>query len=543
MDLRPRRSRRPALWLVPPVGTDAARHAIAGSGPLRVGRCPSSDIVLADPAVSREHAVLEWVESIEGGCWRIGDRGSASGTWVNDVALPAGSTLPLRPGDRVRFGPVRFDLAGAPADEAATIVLGIGGAAEPEERITPLAPASLEASHLDAVLAAGAAIHEATDERGVAAAAVQAIAGASGFSDIAFLHATTEAGAPGDGAAVSWRTASGQRPAVGRAVLMRARGGAVSITAPSDAGDMQGTMIRNRLARVVCVPVALGDRLFGFLWLSDAGRSCGAAEPVAAMARAIASTAALALANLERLRTTERLEAEHRAMFDGTMQALIATIDAKDPYTRGHSARVAEFAHLVASRAGLAAADGERARLCGLVHDIGKIGVPEQVLRKPDKLTDAEFATIAAHPVTGHDILRGIPQMADVLPGVLHHHERFDGRGYPHGLVGERIPMIARVIAVADAIDAMTTSRTYRPARPMAAAVEEVVRSAGSHFDPMLARAVGAMDLRELQAIVGLHVFGPGLPGGATLDAAWAAARLPAAVNASAQPDWLRRTA
>ncbi len=542
MDLRPRRSRRPALWLVPPVGSDAGRHALVGTGSLRVGRCPSSDIVLAHPSVSREHAVLEWIESIEGGSWRIGDRGSASGTWVNDVALPAGSTLPLRPGDRVRFGPVRFDLAGAPTDEAATIVLGAGASA-PDDVITPVAPASLEASHLDAVLAAGAAIHAATDERGVAEAAVQAIADASGFSDIAFLHATPEPGAPGDGAPVVWRTAAGHRPAVGRAVLVRARNGPVSIMAPADAGDMRGTMIRHRLARVVCVPVALGDRLFGFLWLSDAGRPRGATEPVAAMARAIASTAALALANLERLRTTERLEAEHRAMFDGTMQALIATIDAKDPYTRGHSARVAEFAHLVATRAGLAAADCERARLCGLVHDIGKIGVPEAVLRKPGKLTDAEFATIAEHPVTGHDILRGIPQMADVLPGVLHHHERFDGRGYPHRLAGEQIPMIGRVIAVADAIDAMTTSRTYRSARPMAAAVEEVVRSAGSHFDPMLARAVGSMDLRELQAIVGLHVFGPGLPGGATLDAAWAAARMVAIPAGADQPGAMRRTA
>ena len=100
--------------------------------------------------------------------------------------------------------------------------------------------------------------------------------------------------------------------------------------------------------------------------------------------------------------------------------------------------------------------------------------------------------------------------MAAVLPGVLHHHERHDGRGYPHGLAGEAIPPLARVVAVADAIDAMTTSRTYRPARPMRDAVAEVLRCAGTHFDPAVARAVGEIDLRELQAIVGLHVFAPG---------------------------------
>jgi HD-GYP domain-containing protein (c-di-GMP phosphodiesterase class II) len=195
-------------------------------------------------------------------------------------------------------------------------------------------------------------------------------------------------------------------------------------------------------------------------------------------------------------------------MFDGTMHALIATIDAKDPYTRGHSARVADFAHLLATHAGLDAAEADQARLCGLVHDIGKIGVSEDVLRKPGKLTDEEFQQIAAHPVIGHDILRGIPRMSDVLSGVLHHHERFAGGGYPHGISGEKIPLLGRLISIADALDAMTTSRTYRGARPMSAALEEITRCAGTHFDPELAKAIVSIDRRKLQSIVGLHVFG-----------------------------------
>jgi HD-GYP domain-containing protein (c-di-GMP phosphodiesterase class II) len=144
------------------------------------------------------------------------------------------------------------------------------------------------------------------------------------------------------------------------------------------------------------------------------------------------------------------------------------------------------------------------------VHDIGKIGVAEDVLRKPGKLTAEEFRAIAAHPVTGHEILRGIPQMSDVLPGVLHHHERWAGGGYPHGIAGETIPALGRLISVADALDAMTTSRTYRSARPMADAVAEIVRCAGTHFDPGLARVVAEIDRRALQAVVGLHVFAPG---------------------------------
>ena len=327
-----------------------------------------------------------------------------------------------------------------------------------------------------------------------------------------------------------------------RSVVARAQFGPVVVSDACDAAAQHQTLAGMQLSRVVCVAVELGDRTYGFLYLADGGAFRAPLEPVAALVRAIASVAALAFANLERLRTTSRLEAEHRAMFDGTMQALIASIDAKDPYTRGHSARVAEFAHLIAVAAGMSPADADRARLCGLVHDIGKIGVPESVLCKAGKLDDEEFRQIAQHPVTGHEILRGIPQMADVLPGVLHHHERWSGGGYPHGIAGEEIPVLGRLIAVADAIDAMTTSRTYRSARPMAAAVEEIVRCSGTQFDPGFAKVVAELDRRALQAVVGLHVFAPGsLPG--LVDAASGAGLPVTAGVLRGQPEAARRTA
>ena len=494
------------LWLLP-----LARHgrdrriALSGPGPWRVGRSTSNDVRLDQPSVSREHAVIEWGESAVGPSWRVIDQGSASGTWVNDVPLRAGNAMPIRPGDRVRFGPVAFEAAGRESpDESADVTR-----CETSPSVHAVDASGIEARHLDAVLAAGGAIHAAFDDASIARAAVEAVARASGFQDVAFVRADPPGGQVD---LLAHASADGRAPRVSRAMLLRARDAA--ITYESGAGiDPTNTMMLHRMARVICVPVLLGDRSFGHLWMSDSRARGAEVGPVAAVARAVASTAALALANLDRLRPTERLEAEQRAMFDGTMQALIASIDAKDPYTRGHSARVSEFAFLVASRAGLPAADCERARLCGLVHDIGKIGISEDVLLKAGRLTEDEFRHIATHPVVGHEILRGIPQMQDVLPGVLHHHERFDGRGYPHGLAGDRIPLVGRVVAVADAIDAMTTSRTYRGARPMSEAVAEVVRCAGTHFDPALADVVGAMDRRDLQAIVGLHVFGPGLPG------------------------------
>ena len=498
-------------WLTLTLEGRRQRHALRAPGIVRIGRGEGNCIVLGNPAVSREHAHLEWAEAPAGGAWRVTDRGSASGTFVNGEPVRPWRSAILMPGDRLGIGPLSFNYQRRAPEDPATVVTRIDPGAD--ERIDLLQPAALEASHLEAVVAAGEAIHAAADERAVAEAAVGAIARASGFSDVAFVRA-------GQGSmdfeviAASGRAADRLR--LSRSVLARARFGPVVVSDAAREGDRHRTLAELRIERVVCVAVEVGRRCHGFIYLADGGAFRAALEPVAALVRAVASVSALAMANLERLRTTERLEAEQCAMFDGTLQALIAAIDAKDPYTRGHSARVAEFATMIALRAGLSPAEADRVRLCGLVHDIGKIGVSEDVLRKPGKLTDEEFRHVAAHPVTGHDILRGIPQMADVLPGVLHHHERWDGRGYPHRIAGDAIPLLGRIIAVADALDAMTTSRTYRAARPMAEAVDEIARCAGTHFDPVLAGIVATMDRALLQGVVGLHVFGPGAPAIAT---------------------------
>lgn len=177
---------------------------------------------------------------------------------------------------------------------------------------------------------------------------------------------------------------------------------------------------------------------------------------------------------------------EQRALFLGTLQSLTASIDAKDPYTCGHSERVALLASQVATAMGLDAQAVEHYRIAGLVHDVGKIGVPEAVLCKTARLTDEEFAIIKKHPETGHRILKDIPLMEVELPGVLHHHERWDGRGYPHGLKGEGIPTIARVLALADTFDAMSSNRAYRAALPREKVLAEFHRCAGSQFDPAL---------------------------------------------------------
>lgn len=193
------------------------------------------------------------------------------------------------------------------------------------------------------------------------------------------------------------------------------------------------------------------------------------------------------------------------SMFLGTLHALSTTIDAKDSYTHGHSERVALIARQLAEAAGLSAQTVERVYLSGLVHDVGKIGVPEAVLTKPGRLTDEEYERVKKHPEIGARILEGIRQMSDLIPGVLHHHESWDGRGYPHGLAGRDIPLFGRIIGLADAFDAMSSDRTYRNAMPMHKVLDEVRRCSGKQFDPDLVDVFVGLDFTKYLDMIEKH--------------------------------------
>ncbi|PKQ19212.1 MAG: hypothetical protein CVT66_11250 [Actinobacteria bacterium HGW-Actinobacteria-6] len=168
----------------------------------------------------------------------------------------------------------------------------------------------------------------------------------------------------------------------------------------------------------------------------------------------------------------------------GTLQALSAAVDEKDAYTARHSLGVTNWAHAIGVTAGLSPVQMATLERAGLLHDIGKIGVPESVLLKPERLTEEEFALIREHPDAGARILETIPFLDDIVNVVRYHHERWDGTGYPEGLSGEKIPYLARVLAVADAYDAMITDRPYRKAMPTEDARAELLACAGTQFDP-----------------------------------------------------------
>ena len=182
----------------------------------------------------------------------------------------------------------------------------------------------------------------------------------------------------------------------------------------------------------------------------------------------------------------QRLSASER-LFDQTVLALVKTIDAKDKYTQGHSQRVADYVRLIAQRAG-ESPDRQRELYCmGLLHDIGKIGVPGTIINKPSRLTDEEYEIIKSHTTIGSDILKTIVEFPKLSIGARSHHERWDGRGYPDGLRETEIPLDARMIAVADAYDAMTSRRSYRDVMEQERVRTEIERGRGTQFDPRFA--------------------------------------------------------
>ncbi|HSS44281.1 MAG TPA: HD domain-containing phosphohydrolase, partial [Thermoanaerobaculia bacterium] len=185
----------------------------------------------------------------------------------------------------------------------------------------------------------------------------------------------------------------------------------------------------------------------------------------------------------------QRAARENRELFLSSIRALAEAIDAKDPYTRGHSERVATYAAAVAKEMGLSPEEVEQIRLSGLLHDVGKIGVDDRIIRKPTALTEEEFEVMKTHPVKGAAIMSAIPQLADVIPGMKHHHEKWSGGGYPDGLKGEEIPMQARIVTVADTFDAMTTTRPYQKAMEIDFVIERIKQFAGMRFEPSIVAA------------------------------------------------------
>ncbi|MFE5586968.1 HD-GYP domain-containing protein [Kitasatospora sp. NPDC056531] len=192
-----------------------------------------------------------------------------------------------------------------------------------------------------------------------------------------------------------------------------------------------------------------------------------------------------------------------RDAHQATVQSLVQAVEIKDAYTRGHSERVGRASVLIATQLGMEAERLRTLRFAGILHDVGKLGVATELLRRNGPLSEDERRAVEVHPVYGYELVRGIDFLGEAHAGILHHHERMDGRGYPSGLAGEQIPEFARIISVADAFDSMTSTRSYRRGRPVAEAVAELERCSGSQFDPVMVRAlIDALAAHDWQPVV-----------------------------------------
>ena len=247
------------------------------------------------------------------------------------------------------------------------------------------------------------------------------------------------------------------------------------------------------LQSLIVVPIAEGSHRFG--WILSINRAAGH-EFGSVEANLLSSMAVILGTHVRNI----DLYQQHEDLILSFVRSLVSTIDAKDPYTRGHSERVALIGRRLGEELNLPEEDLRQIYLSGLLHDLGKIGVDDRILRKPGRLTDEEFRRIQEHPMIGYTILEGLNNLQGILPGVRNHHETYSGRGYPDRLAGEQIPLMARILAVADSYDAMGSDRPYRKGMPVEKIEEIFRRGAGEQWDPKVIDAYfrAADDIRMI---------------------------------------------
>jgi putative nucleotidyltransferase with HDIG domain len=233
---------------------------------------------------------------------------------------------------------------------------------------------------------------------------------------------------------------------------------------------------------LICAPVKVKEKVVGVLEaINKQGEEDFNGEDLSLLI-SLADQVAIALDNA-------RLYQELEEMFFQTAESLATAIEKRDPYTGGHTKRVTSYSLAIAKYLPLSLAERKCLRIASVLHDIGKIGIEDQILRKPERLSPEEFNTIKHHSDMGAEIIEHIRQLREIIPGVKYHHEQLNGSGYPHGLKGKDIPMLARIVAVADTYDAMTTDRPYRKALEKEVAVEELRKYAGTQFDKEVVEA------------------------------------------------------
>ncbi len=249
-------------------------------------------------------------------------------------------------------------------------------------------------------------------------------------------------------------------------------------------GWIPKTMASRLVPSSICIPLLRKDKVVGVLYLGKRDRTRSFTQNDLELVIVLCRQATVLIDNV---RLFEEVNHKARDLEEAQLDAIKAlaeALESKDAYTRDHSDRALQYAVAVAEKMGLSDAQKEKLKYAAVLHDIGKIGVPENILKKPTQLTQEEYNIMKTHPEKGAEIIKHIKSLAEVVPLVLYHQERYDGKGYPRGLMGNEIPIESRIVSVLDAYDAMTSDRVYRKAPGQQRAIEELKRHAGTQFDP-----------------------------------------------------------
>ena len=479
---------------------------------LRAGRLGTLEIVLDDSSVSRRHAELRFGDN----GWFVRDLESTNGTYVNGVRLGSGERQ-LHARDIVQFGKVAMMVELAELDKPSSgdnvlasdqILVEASTSSSWEDGLERLA---FDRNHCprpgDQLLALLRAGHhlvsiESEDEL------LHSILNDS----VHVLDAQRGAIVLADGPEESLRLralASGRGEPPGRfhfsqklAQRCFSRGESILCCSVEDDAElkMAQSIADGAMASVLCVLLRTPRKRIGVLHLDRSYWQRPFNEDDLHLADALAANVSAGIECAQLLR-------KQRDLFLNTITILAQAVELRDEYTGGHTARVTNYAHLLGQHLNLSPKDLELIRVGTPLHDIGKIGIDDSILRKPGRLTPEEFAIMQTHTVKGAAIISTIPDLLPILPIVRSHHERWDGNGYPDQLAGENIPLLARIVAVADAFDAMTSERPYHPdrkGRTPEFAFAELERQSGKQFDPACALGFIQIQRQVLEAMASL---------------------------------------
>ena len=497
-------------------GKEAGRTVALNSGQtISLGRLKGCDLVVDDEAASRRHCTISAREDV---CV-VSDLQSANGTFVNDKRI---ASVELQRADSIRIGSTIIELIDATQGPSSPQAVASGATTSlslVEARSQTIVQRAVDPTRLEFL----SQVYKRKDESSLLESAQKYLTTLHKVSEILSRASSVEAlfdsivaaileVSGGDRAAILMRPRDGDPKEINMVVVRTKDGqgsGAVMLSrsivndvfekgisvftddALADDRYVGGeSIVRQRIRSVMCAPMRTTDTILGVLYVdSQMAREFSEAE--LELLAAVGNQAGIAL---HRARLMEEVE----KLFLDVMKAIASLIDAKDGYTHRHSERVAAFGVRLASHLGFDAGSRAVVELSGLLHDVGKIGVPDAILNKPGKLTEEEFTQMRLHPVHGAAILANIQsaRIVSILPGVKYHHERWDGKGYPEGLKGEEIPLLGRVLAVADFLDALTSDRSYRKGLTLEEAVNMVKDLDGKAFDPVVAKAAAELHAR-----------------------------------------------